>query len=290
LKRTFKGGPEVPFVEVQNARLYYDVQGTGAPLILLHSAWASHKWWQWQVPDLSKDYKIYALDLKGHGQSSPLQHVNSIEGFCGDLENFLQKMDVEISVLIGWSMGGMIALQYCMDHPLTVAALVLIATQGHRNPELKRRLIVQYFLERLSLMMDFTAPRKYDRTAQQFPGRGPRWLAHQIRESLSSSAPKEVLDWLVADITAEPRENFFNVMRSAWNWQAGKRLTQMKVPILILVGKDDHLTPPPFSQRLHASLPNSKLVIIENAGHFLPMEHPKRVNTEILNFLKSINY
>ena len=112
----------------------------------------------------------------------------------------------------------------------------------------------------------------------------------QVKNMLSSKTPKEVCNWIIDDITNHPRKNFFEVIKSVWNWEAGDKLKRIKVPTLILVGNRDNLTPPRISQLLHAAIPDSKLVIVEDASHYLVMERPELVNAEILKFLKSIGY
>jgi pimeloyl-ACP methyl ester carboxylesterase len=138
--------------------------------------------------------------------------------------------------------------------------------------------------------MDFAQPRKYDRIAQSFPSQSAEWLERQVKNMLSSKTPQEVCDWIIDDITNHPRKNFFEVIKSVWNWEAGDQLKQIKVPTLILVGNKDNLTPPRISQLLHAAIPDSKLVILEDAGHYLVLEHPELVNAEIFNFLKIVGY
>ena len=280
----------MPFIDVEKGSLYYTVNGLGPPLILLHSAWATNEWWRWQIPALSRHYRTYALDVRGHGKSSPLEKVYSVEGFSRDLEIFLRKLELEATVLLGWSLGGIIAMQYCLDHPSHVKALVLIATQGHKNPRLKPRFILNFFQAQLSLLMDFTQPRKYDRGSQRFPSQSNLVLEKQVRNMLSPQTPREALDWIIADITNNPRTAYWEVIRSVWNWEAGEKLKQIKVPTLILVGDRDSLTPPQISHRLHGSIPNSKLIIVKNASHYVVLEHPEFVNTEILDFLKDIGY
>ena len=279
----------MPFVKVDDAQLYYESYGNGRPLVLMHSAWASHEWWQWQVPDLSRNYCVYSYDARGHGKSTPLRDVFSVKGYTRDLQIFLQNLQIEESVLIGWSMGGIIAMQHCLDQPTGVKALVLIATSGHRIPGLKLKIYSHYFQALLGLLMDFTQPRKYDRSTQQFPQQN-RWLEHQVRNMLSPEASREVFDWVLADIRDNPRENFFRVIKSLWNWQAADGLSQISVPTLIIAGENDTLAPPRFSQMLHDAIPNSKLLIIENTSHYLVLERPGLVNREILQFLKSIGY
>ena len=92
-------------------------------------------------------------------------------------------------------MGGIISMQYCMDYPSEVKALVLIATRAHRNPRLKLRILFALFQARLGLLMDFTAPRKYDRTAKKFPYGYQDMLEKQVKDMLSSNTPKEVFEW-----------------------------------------------------------------------------------------------
>jgi pimeloyl-ACP methyl ester carboxylesterase len=279
----------VPYVDVENGKLYYTVNGSGPPLVLLHGAWASHGWWQWQVPDFAQAYQVYSYDARGHGKSTPLRDVFSVTGFTKDLEILLQRLQINETVLIGWSMGGIISMQFCLNHPKKVKALILIATSGHRIPGLKLRIYSHYFQAILGLLMDFAQPRKYDRSAQQFP-RQNLWLEHQVRNMLSPLASKEVFNWVLTDIRDNPRENFFTVIKSLWNWEAKDKLRQIMVPTLIMAGQNDTLAPPRFSQLLHDVIPNSKLLIIENTSHYLVLERPELVNAEIVRFLKSIGY
>ena len=280
----------MPFAQVERGRLYYDDQGTGRPLILLHGAWASHKWWRWQVPELSRHYRVIAPDLRGHGQSTPLHQSYSIEGYAQDLESFRQSIGVAEAVLIGWSMGGSVALQYCLNHPTKVNGLVLIATRGHRNLKVKLRARLIYLQARLNLMMALSQPRKYDRIARHFPSPGSESIKKQVKHMLSPAASQEVFNWVMADLTENPRNNFFEVLKSLWNWEAGKRLKRINAPTLIMVGEHDTWTPPHFSRLIHQAIPESKSIILKNTGHCLALEKPEVVNQEILSFLKSIAY
>jgi len=279
----------VPFVEVEDGRLYYKVSGKGHPLVLIHGAWASYEWWRWQVPELSKQYQVLSLDVRGHGQSSPLKGTYSVDGFAEDLEGFLQKVEIDQTVLVGWSMGGIISMQYCLNHPSKLRALILIATRGHRNPQMKRRIMIQYLQARLSLIMDFTSPRKYDRAAEGFSGEQES-VKREVENMFSPTAPKEALDWVMADLIKNPRENYFEVAKSIWNWGAGEELKRINVPTLIMVGEKDSRTPPRFSRLLHAQIPGSKLVIVKDASHCLALERPELVNEEIIRFLKGLGY
>lgn len=279
----------MPFVDVNDGKLYYEVSGKGRWLVLIHGAWASRQWWRWQVPELSKYYRVLSLDVRGHGQSSPLQRAYSVDGFTRDLEILLQKVGLDEVVVVGWSMGGIISVQYCLSFPLKVRALILIATRGHRDPRMKRRIMFQYVQARLSLLMDLASPRKYDRAARRFPGETER-VEREVKSMLSPTTPKEVFDWVMADLIKNPRNNYFEVAKSLWNWGVREELRRVNVPTLIMVGENDNRTPPGFSRLIYELIPDSKLVIVDDAGHCLALERPDVVNAEIINFLRSIGY
>jgi len=271
----------VPFVEVEKGKVYYEISGKGQWLVLIHGAWASHEWWRWQVPELSQSYRILSLDVRGHGQSSPLEKPASVDNFARDLETLLQKVGADEVSLVGWSMGGIISMQYYLSNPSRVKALVLIATRGQRNPKTKLRVWLQQMQARLSLMMDFAG---YKESIY------PEQVEKEIRSMLSPATPKKVVDWIMTDLANNPRRNFLEVAKSLWNWEAGERLTTINVPTLIMVGEEDNTTPPRFSHFLHAKIPNSKLMVVKNCGHYLLLERPDIVNTEIVKFLKDANY
>ena len=279
----------MPFANVTDGRLFYNSYGKGRPLVLIHSAWATHAWWRWQIPDLSRRYRIVSYDVRGHGKSTPIERISSIDVFSNDLQTLLQRLRIKEAVLIGWSMGGMIAMQNCLKRPMSVKALVLIATSGHRIPGLKLRVYFNYLQSLLNLLGDFTQPRKIDRSDQQFP-RHIAWLEQHVRKMLSPMASKEVIDWVISDIRENPRESYFTVIKSLWNWEAGIKLSRIKAPTLILAGRNDSLIPLRLSRLLHENISGSNLRVVENASHYLILEQPSLVNAEILKFLERIGY
>ena len=202
-----RGWRKVPFVEVEKGRLYYEIRGKGRWLVLIHGAWATHEWWRWQVPELSHNYRVLSLDVRGHGQSSPLEKPDSVDNFAKDLGTLLQKVGADEVALVGWSMGGIISMQYYLDNPSRVKALVLIATRGHRNPKMKLRVWLQQIQARLSLMMDFA---DYEAFIYQDE------VEKEIRSMLSLVRPKEVVDWIMADLANNTRSSFLEVAKSLW--------------------------------------------------------------------------
>jgi len=280
----------MPYLDLKDGRLYYDEKGAGPSLVLLHGAWASHRWWKWQVPELSGHYRVVAPDMRGHGRSTDLGGGYGIPVFVSDLEALLQGLGIHEAALVGWSMGGMIALQYALQFPAKVKALVLVATRGHRNPAMRPRILFQYLRTILHLLMAFTAPRKYDRGGTLSGAEDRGWIQRETRKMLSSEAPQEVFEWMVSELMEHPRRNYLEIARGLWHWGAGEALKEICTPTLIMVGEKDPWAPPRFSRLLHEAMPNSRLLEVEGQKHYVPMERPDLVNAAILAFLKEQHY
>jgi pimeloyl-ACP methyl ester carboxylesterase len=283
----------MPYVCTENGNLYFEVHGTGRPVVLLHGAWASSRWWKHQIPELSQSYRVYAVDIRGHGASDDLNETASIESFSDDLRIFIQEEDIVRPALIGWSMGGMIALQYCMNHPGAVSALILIASRAQRSRRMKVRVTLQYLKVMLGMLTVFAEPRNYDPAAPApapAPVKRELLFRSEVRRMLSPSASEELIRWIAAELARTPTRNYFEVAKSMWNWEAGPGLSEIEVPTLILSGEHDTVTDPAYSTFMHEQIPGSRLIILKSTGHYAALEQPEIVNTAIIKFFKEIGY
>ena len=100
------------FNTADSAHLYYEVRGTGRPLVLVHGVMCSHKFWQRNVDELAKDFTVVTLDLRGHGNSSKGLHGLTIKQFACDVYDLINYLDLKDAVVMGWSMGGPVLLSY----------------------------------------------------------------------------------------------------------------------------------------------------------------------------------
>lgn len=104
--------------------LYYEVNGNGHPVVLLHSGGTDLRDWAFVAPLLARDYKVVAFDGRGTGKSpAPLKNANYVE----DLLSLLDHLELEKATLIGHSIGGQIATEFALNYPERVSNLVLIA-------------------------------------------------------------------------------------------------------------------------------------------------------------------
>ena len=280
----------MPFLDLDHGRLFYLAGGRGLPLVLLHGAWASHGWWRWQIPELSRLYRVIAPDLRGHGLSSDFETSCSVEGFAEDLAHLLSACGLRRTALIGWSMGGMVAMRYALAHPARVAALVLMGTRAHRNPAMKPRIL----LGLLPLAADpLSGPRRAaripetdSRTARGHAALGGGGGAENAfpRCPAGSARMGPVRD------PAQPAPELPADRPLPLGLGGRGRAAGTPPPTLILAGENDPWAPPRFSELLHDLIPDSRLLIVPGAGHYLALEHASLVNARILGFLDQVGY
>lgn len=281
----------MPFIEIKDGHLFYCPCGShGRWLIFIHGAWASHRWWKSQTPAFSPHYQILTFDLRGHGQSCPLSKNFSFLDFVNDLNLLIAKMGMREVGLIGWSLGGMISLQYCLDHPQIVQALVLITTPAQRQQVWKRKFWLSYLRAKLNLMINLSAPRKFDRQGGTFPGEKERF-EEEIKKMFSFPINQEIYAWLKGELQNYYFNNYWSTAKILDNWKIeAEELKKISAPTLILAGEKDQITPPSAAKFLHQAILHSRLILIKEAGHLLPLERPQEVNNCILKFLEEINY
>lgn len=106
-------------------QLHYIEQGSGQPMILLHGNGESCDYFEHQIPCFSVDYRVIAIDTRGHGQSPRGEKPFTIVQFAEDLHDFMDEKDIDKAILLGFSDGGNIAMEFALRHPERVEKLVL---------------------------------------------------------------------------------------------------------------------------------------------------------------------
>ncbi len=115
---------------VNGQKIYYEVYGEGTPIVLLHGAYMNIEMnWSQMIPELAKKRKVIALEMQGHGHSSDSERPFDVKSMATDVAEVLKYLKVnEPADVVGYSMGGIIALQFIIDHPAAVRDLVIISS------------------------------------------------------------------------------------------------------------------------------------------------------------------
>jgi len=244
-------------------------------LVFLHGSPGQISNWKYQLRYFKEYYRVIAFDQRGYGMSSK-PRVVSIDDYLSDLDELLNRLNVNAkdTVLLGHSFGGMIAQIYAAHH--NVKGLVLIGSLV----KLKASLIDKFIwntpplLWRKLLFTDNPLTRRLYRKLF-FSSKTSAEIFREFMEDnrqYIESLPGYVFQY----------EKYFR------DYDATSILPKISCPALIIVGREDKVTPVEQSQQIHKLIPNSKLIIIDDAGHLVLYEKPNELNKIIHDFIKTL--
>lgn len=241
------------------------------PVILIHGFPFNKHMWGSQLSVLKGKHRCIAYDVRGHGNSSAGESEFTIDLFADDLLALLDALKIEKAIICGLSMGGYIALNAIQKQPHRFAGLILADTQcGADTPEGKeKRMKTITFIRKNGLevyaeesLKNLFAPASF----QKHPD-GVAFIQKTILNT-----PADVICRTLQAL-ADRRESC-------------SYLPKIKIPVCVVVGSEDKVTPQPLAQKITDAIPSAKLVVIENAGHLSNMENPDRFNEALKIFLK----
>ena len=271
--------------DVQNSQaveLHHVVSGNGKPVVLLHGFGGSSYSWRKLIPQLSKDHKVIAIDLKGFGAfPKPRDKAYSIYDQASLVTEFIRKNDLRDLVVVGHSFGGGVALLVAINdvkgNEKRVAALILIGSIGYpqKRPQFINMLRMPiiphlgFFLCSSKQHVRSVLRKAYyddekicdDAVAQYADAMDLPGGRHALIETAKQMIPKDI-----QDLCSEYRS--------------------INVPTLIMWGRNDEIVPLEVGRQLNEAIPNSQLVIIEKCGHIPHEEKPEEAITAILKFLR----
>ncbi|PJR08709.1 alpha/beta fold hydrolase [Sinorhizobium meliloti] len=243
------------------------VSGAGQPLVFVHGFTTTAEFWRGQVEAFSSRYKVIRINLPGHGVSPrPAGRCYTIDAFANDVLEVFRKLDIRQAVLVGLSMGGTIAQSFTLAHPERVQALVLVGATPHGLGEDVNVDNVLKAIDDLGVVQ-----------ASQ----------NVIDRSFGSAASQELLNFARQEVAQTPDFVAREAIASLNASDSRSRLGDIRVPTLVVVGNEDIITPPAESVILAEGIPDSRLEVVENAGHFPMLEQPHKFNEMLTAFLRA---
>ena len=133
--------PTTGYATVNGVKMYYEVHGSGEPVVLLHGAFMTitNNWTGW-IEELSKTRKVIAVEMQGHGRTADIERDITAENLADDVAALLEKLEIPKADLIGYSMGGAVAMQCAIRHPDKVRKVVVISSMFRRDGMVKEAL------------------------------------------------------------------------------------------------------------------------------------------------------
>jgi pimeloyl-ACP methyl ester carboxylesterase len=264
------------YASINGARIYYEVEGTGHALVLIHGWPMSARMWDEQARVLKNYYQVIRYDRRGFGRSPGTPGAEqSAEHDAQDLEALLSYLKVSHAYVLGHSQGGAVAQQFTLDHPDQVDALIL-----HGAP------IDGFVLPETGPFSGAASVRELMQKSGMAEFRR-QWLAHPINH-VPEGRPEVAA--LIADIVANYSGDdvLKMVPKRSGGVPAIERLNEIKAPALVLVGGEDL----PFFQisadALAFEIPGAQKVVVPGGAHLVNIIEPERYNAEVLRFLRGV--
>jgi 3-oxoadipate enol-lactonase len=259
------------FVENQGARLYWDEQGQGDPLLLIMGlGWASPMWHR-SRPALRAQYRTIALDNRGVGLSDVPAGPYPIALMASDAAAVLDAAGIEKAHVFGVSMGGMIAQEFALQYPHRVRSLVLGSTAAGGPTAVRAEPEVLDQLTRRGLN-----PDEYAAAVNPFI-----YDSGTSRERIEEDMALRKKWW------PDPA-GYFAQFQGIIAWEAYSRLTEITAPTLVVHGETDQLVPPENGQLIAERIQGAKLVMIPRASHVLATDQPDAVHRAVFEFLSAL--
>ncbi|MBW4539698.1 MAG: alpha/beta hydrolase [Myxacorys chilensis ATA2-1-KO14] len=265
----------MPRTQIGNIGMYYEVHGSGEPVVLIHGLSMDSSTWFNQVSALSQKYQVIVFDNRGVGQTDAPHETYSTEMMANDVAALLKFLNVDNAHILGFSMGGMIAQTLTLKYPELVKSLLLTATAAQFPARAKH--LVQIWLrmlnENVSLETSVRDSFLWVYTNEFFEH--DETVTASVNLALNHPHPLSP-------------QGFAGQVAALMQHDTRSGINQISVPTLVLIGRDEIFIPLEFSEELAAKIPKAELVILERGGHNCWMEFPEQFNQAVMQFLEGV--
>lgn len=258
---------------VRDLEMIYEAAGTGLPVVLLHGFPFNRSLWREQVEALSYTHRVITPDLRGFGATTATNEPATMESLAADVCALLDELALERVVLGGLSMGGYVALAFYRSYPERVRALILADTRPHADTEEARRTRETQAQRALATGMQELAAAMLPKLLTRATHAHRPEIVARVREMIMSTSPVGAAAALRGMAQRRDQTDL---------------LAEINLPTLILVGKEDEITPPSVAEQMHRAIRNSQLVVINGAAHCANLEQAVEFNHALIHFLRML--
>jgi 3-oxoadipate enol-lactonase len=256
---------------INDIQMAYTDAGIGRPVVLIHGYPFNRTLWNEQVAALSNSYRVIAPDLRGFGESDASEGTVTMNQMAQDVALLLDHLGIARATIAGLSMGGYVALAFYKQLPSRVRALVLADTRAQADSEEAKQTRAQQaekaLTEGMAGIADAMLPKLLTpETVSKRPE-----VVKRVRDMMLKTKPEGAAAALRGMAERDDQTDL---------------LQKISVPALILVGAEDAITPVADSEKMHHAIADSRLMVLQNAGHVSNLERTEQFNQALLDFLK----
>ena len=258
---------------IDDIQLAYDDAGTGTAVVLIHGYPFNRSLWNEQVEALVDHYRVVTPDLRGFGESDSSEGPATMNRLARDVANLMDQLGIDQAVIGGLSMGGYVALAFVKQFPARVKALVLADTRPQADTKEGKQTRVQQAEKALSEGMAGIADAMLPKLLTPDTVSKRPEVVKRVRDMMLKTKPQGAASALLGMAEREDQSEF---------------ISTIEVPTMIVVGREDAITPLADSEAMHAKIQHSRLVVLDNAGHVSNLEQTEQFNHALLKFLERV--
>jgi len=257
------------------AKICFEAAGAGPDLVFIHAGVSDSRMWDPQFETFAAEFRVVRYDHRGFGKSAMPAGAYALRD---DLLSVVRHLGIARATFVGCSMGGATAIDFALEHPEMVAALVLVGSgvSGLNDPSQLSADTIKYWAEFLTAVRDGDIERAREMEAKYWID-GPSRDAARVDPVYRNRARQL------------HRENFslerLKMQEEPLKPPAIGRLHEIAAPTLVAIGDNDGQDLVKLADRLATEIPNATLVTIANAAHLPSLEHPVQFNKILQDFL-----
>jgi pimeloyl-ACP methyl ester carboxylesterase len=259
-------------VEVNGAKLYYETHGQGKPLVLIQGCGGNITMWEPQIEPLSKHFQLISFDNRGMGRSQVTPGDYTIQMLAQDTAGLIEQLGIEKAHILGWSMGGMIALELAIARPDLIDKLIISASAS-KFPESSIFLWKGF--------VDLLRHHQYESLS--------RWhmslcFSHDFFDNAGVVAA--TLNSLMNPPYPVTIEGFTNQTAALFSYDRRGQLQNLQIPTLLLGAEEDRFFPVSVVKETAADISEAKVEILPGS-HLYYIEHPDEFSKAVIAFLNA---
>jgi 3-oxoadipate enol-lactonase len=258
----------MPETQANGITIHYELSGPSqAPVVLLSNSLGTRlEMWEPQLQALGQRYRVLRYDSRGHGRSSAPTGPYSIELLAGDALGLLDALDIKRAHFCGLSMGGMVGQTLGARHPDRLRSLTLASTACHMPAK-------DLWDQRIEAVRQGGMAAVADGVVE-------RWFTAPFR-----AEPTIVVERVRQMVLETPPEGYAACCAAIRDMDLRAAIGGIRLPTLIIVGKDDPATPPERAEEIHARIQGSHLEVIPDAAHLVNIEQDVAFDATLIGFL-----
>jgi pimeloyl-ACP methyl ester carboxylesterase len=250
--------------------VHYQTYGSGAPVILLHGWLGSWDTWRSTIEALGDDYRSYALDFWGFGESDKKREQFQVSDFVDLVNQFMDRLGIPSAMLVGHSMGGTVSMAAAIEHPERVQKVAVVGSPVNGR---SLTLLLKPFVLPLVARLIWSSPALF------------RLGMRLIYAPLITHEARAFYEMTARNTSATTLESFFHSIASLHKTDLTPRLSSIRIPALGVYGARDVLVNPNQHKVFSAGIPQSQVMYMPGSGHFPMLDEPELFNQGLREFL-----